>query len=298
MGFQVKKLSDKVLNCGEGPVWMPKSNKLVWSESSGVGIYEYNHMDGRVEVVSATLHAASSALHADGGLIIGNHHGFHHLSQDGEYRTIATQSVEGKVDKINDVIADPKGRVFGGQARFDDSDGYSLGYLFRVDLDGSVRIVEQGLHLSNGMGFSPDLSTFYLVDTIPREIYAYDYSESDGSISNRKILVKLDPSEGLPDGLTVDSEGFIWVARFLGCGLSRFDPKGKLERNIKLPFAQPTSLTFGGMDYSELFVTSAGEYWETDLAPAGHDYKLARGGHLVCLNQLQITGRAEFLARI
>src|SRR5690606_28096847 len=99
---------------------------------------------------------------------------------------------------------------------FREDGNYSPGYLFRLDPDGSCHIVEEGLHLANGMGFSPELDRFYLVDSIPRTIYEYGYNKETGVLSNRRTLVTLDRNEGLPDGLTVDSEGFIWVARWFG----------------------------------------------------------------------------------
>ena len=97
--------------------------------------------------------------------------------------------------------------------------------------------------------------------------------------------------------MTVDAEGFIWVARWFGNGLSRYDPDGKLERKIELPIAQPSSITFGGKDYNEIFITSAAAYWETSLAPAQHDFSSPRGGAVYRLIQ-DIQGVPEFKARV
>ena len=109
-------------------------------------------------------------------------------------------------------------------------------------------------------------------------VYAYDYSVQSGQISNRRDFLKLPPEAGLPDGLTVDSEGFIWVARWFGGGISRFAPDGKLERTIDFPVGQTSSVMFGGKDLNEIYVTSASVLWESHLAPPGHSYNPPRGG--------------------
>jgi sugar lactone lactonase YvrE len=147
------------------------------------------------------------------------------------------------------------------------------------------------------MGFSPSLNKFYLVDSIPRNIYEYDYDIHTGDISNKKVLITLDRDDGLPDGMTVDAEGFIWVARWFGNGLSRYDPDGKLEREIEIPAAQVSSLTFGGNDYNEIFVTSAAVQWKTSLAPQHHNFSSHRGGGIYRIIQ-DIPGKPEYQARV
>src|SRR5262249_44534548 len=143
----------------------------------------------------------------------------------------------------------------------------------------------------------PDARTFYLIDSVPGRIYAYDYDAATGAIRNRRVLVQLDRSEGLPDGMTVDAEGFLWIARWFGGGLSRFDPDGVLERRVALPVAQPSSVMFGGADLTELYVTSAALHWESPLAPEGHNYTSPRGGGLYRLRP-GVSGRPEYRARV
>ena len=151
--------------------------------------------------------------------------------------------------------------------------------------------------IANGMGFSLDESTFYMTDSLDRVIYAYDYSAKTGEISNRRDFIKVPQENGLPDGLTVDSEGFIWFARWFGAGLSRYDSEGKLERKIDFPVAQTSSVMFGGKDLNEIYVTSASVMWESRLAPSGHDYSFPRGGPTYRLIQ-DIRGRPENVARV
>lgn len=293
----IQFICNKRLVCGEGPVWVPNSKKLYWTDSESKSIYCYDSNDLDWEVHSNLFHASSLALHANGGLVIGNKTGFHYMNQNRGMQTISNECENRPITGINDIIADSMGRIYGGQECFESERNYETGFLYRIDLNGNATVIEEGLHISNGMGFSPDLTTFYLTDTIPRHIYAYDFNALNGAISNKKIFVTLDRGEGLPDGLTVDSEGYVWVARFLGNGLTRYDPEGKIERRIDLPFAQPTSLTFGGKDYNEIYITSASMYWKTDLAPKHHDYAIPRGGELICIRQ-EVVGKPEYPAKI
>jgi sugar lactone lactonase YvrE len=296
MSAIITELADQSLECGEGPVWDPHRRRLFWTDSGGTTVFSLTEGANEPVIVNKGLHVASLTLHANGGLMLCGAGGFHHLGPDGEIRIVADTCEGRALEHINDIIADPIGRVFGGQEKFHDDQPYEPGFLYRVGLSGDVSIVEEGLHIANGMGFSPDLSTFYLVDTIPRHIYAYDYHLADGSIANRRVLITLGREEGLPDGMTVDREGFLWVARWFGNGISRYDPDGKLERKIDLPAAQTSSLTFGGKDMNEIFVTSAATFWQSDMAPEGHDFQSLRGGSVYKIVH-DIVGLPEYQAR-
>lgn len=297
MSETITEIARQSLECGEGPVWDPRCRRLFWTDSGGTTVYSLAEGASEPILVNKGLHVASLTLHAGGGLVLCGAGGFHHLDADGDIRIVADTCDGQALGDINDIIADPVGRVFGGQEKYHDDRPYEPGFLYRVDLDGKASIVEEGLHIANGMGFSPDLSTFYLVDTIPRHIYAYDYELTDGNISNRRVLITMGREEGLPDGMTVDREGFLWVARWFGNGVSRYDPDGRLERRIDFPAAQISSLTFGGKDMNEVFVTSAATFWESDLAPQGHDFQSLRGGSVYRIQQ-DVVGLPEYQARV
>src|SRR5262249_4733875 len=145
--------------------------------------------------------------------ILGTKDGFFRLSNDRRLSPLAHDNSIAP-HSINEVIADPAGRIFGGQEVYKEGEPYETGHLFKIDLDGSLHVVDEGLHISNGMGFSLDQKTFYLIDSVPRAVYAYDYDESSGKISARRTLITLSVDDGLPDGMAVDSEGFLWIARW------------------------------------------------------------------------------------
>lgn len=285
------------LKCGEGPVWDSRTAQLYWTDSLGQEIYCLSPEAPGYALYNKGRHAASLTMHHDGGLMCCGSDGFFHISTNGVIREFNRDVGQVAVDHLNDIIADPAGRVFSGQETYKEQEEYEPGYLFRLDPGGEISIVDEGLHLANGMGFSPQADRFYLADTVQRCIYSYDYSVQSGAISNKKIFVRIPKEEGLPDGLAVDAEGFIWVARWFGNGLSRYDPDGVLERKVYVPAAQTSSLTFGGEAMDQIFITSAAVNWTSVLAPHQHNYSSHRGGELYRLLH-DIQGKPVFPALV
>src|SRR5438270_80213 len=144
-------------------------------------------------------------------------------------------------------------------------------YLFRIDRDGSVHVVDEGIQFSNGLAFSRDCSTLYFSDSVARCIYAYNWNRETGNLANRRVFVRLPREHGFPDGLTVDAEGFIWCAHWFGARVTRYDPDGKVERVVALPATQTSSLAFEGPDLDVIFVTSASKSNMLTEAPAGYN---------------------------
>ncbi len=295
MKYKIELITSHQLLCGEGPVWDAVNDTLVFTNSLGESIYCYKAKEHQVELHHQCVHAASLTLHKSGGLMICGKNGFSLLTGEKEVRRFNNITDNIKATQLNDIIADVAGRVFAGQEAFNEDKPYDTGYLFRLDVDGSLHIADDSFHIANGMGFSPDNKTFYIADTIVRNIYQYDYNISNGTISNKKIFFHFDKDDGLPDGLTVDSEGCLWVAMFLGSQVICIDPDGKIKRTIALPFAQPASLIFGGTDLNELFITSAALHWETHLAPSNHNYYSLRGGGLYQV-KTDVKGKIDYKA--
>ena len=297
MAKEIKFLPSPVLVCGEGPAWDSKTETLYYTESNDKCIYRYNEKKSAAEVFLQGTHAASLTPHSAGGLMTCGSEGFKYINAQNKIYSFNNCVNQINANKLNDIIADANGRVMAGQESFTEDGPYKPGYLFQLDINGNLTIIDEGFHLANGMGFSPDCASFYVTDTILRKIYKYKYDMKSGKISQKKLLIQFDREDGLPDGLTVDSEGFLWVAMFLGSKIIRVDCDGNIERSITLPFAQPTSLTFGGRNLDELYITSAGVLWETKLAPSAHDYNLPRGGNLYRI-KLGFQGKEEYKAAI
>ncbi len=199
---------------------------------------------------------------------------------------------------MNDCTADPAGRLLAGSWFYHPSKDYPLGYLVRVDTDGTAHVIDEGFHLANGLGFSPNGRTLYFTDSAVRRIYAYDYDVSTGMARNRRVFVKVPDERGLPDGLTVDAEGFVWSAEWYGSRVVRYDPDGKLERTISTPAKQASSLTFGGPDLRHIFITSASKSEAMPVMPPGYDpYTGYFGGALYVINA-GISGKPALRTKI
>jgi sugar lactone lactonase YvrE len=131
------------------------------------------------------------------------------------------------------------------------------GALYRLDPDFSLRQLDEKIIVSNGPCWSPDGATFYFADTWTGDIWAYDYDQSTGAVSNRRTFVSVDRSRGgAADGSTVDAEGFLWNALVYDGRLVRYDPTGRTDRVIDMPVKKITSVMFGGPNLDILFVTS------------------------------------------
>ncbi len=169
--------------------------------------------------------------------------------------------------RFNDGGCSPAGHLYAGTRGYRDDEGIAM--LYRIDSgEATGRPVLTGLTASNGLGWSPDGSTFYLTDSGPAVTYAFDYSP-DQSIRNQRVFVKTPLESGRPDGLTVDAEGGVWLA-LKGTGrLVRYDDTGRLTQVIQLPgVTRVTSCTFGGPDLKTLFITVSREKVPDDEQPA------------------------------
>ena len=131
------------------------------------------------------------------------------------------------------------------------------GVLYRLDADHSVHIMDRGFIIPNGIGWSSDNTRMYMTDSTRQSIYMYDFDAQAGTIDSRRTFVYTPDEQGVPDGLTVDSEGYIWSARWGGSKVGRYDPDGNVERVISVPVPQPSSCVFGGKNLNELYITSA-----------------------------------------
>ena len=283
--------------CGEGPVWDPDTRTLYWTDCAGQKFYRYHQPSGKHELVKQNLEINGYALNRSGGFVITNNSGIWIWDGFDDVRLIA-EKADGSKCQMNDAIADPEGRLFAGSWFYDPNKKYELGKLIRVDTDGTASLVDEGIHLANGLAFSPDCKILYFTDSAARRIYAYDYDRKTGNIRNRRVRVQVPDDEGLPDGLTVDAEGFLWSAQWYGSCVVRYDPDGKVERRIPTPAKQTSSVMFGGEDLTDIFITSAGKSEPMPIMPKGYDPSSGYfGGQLYRIN-LGIQGRPEYKANI
>lgn len=265
---------------------------LYWTDCVGRRFYGYDPASNSHEILKGGLEINGYRLNRSGGYIITNSTGIWHWDgADG--LTLIASAVDGAKCQMNDCVSDPAGRLFTGSVFYDPAKEYEMGKLMRLDLNGKVTIVDEGFHISNGLAFSKDYSALYFADSAGRRIYAYDYHSGTGNLRNRRVLVEVPRDEGLPDGLAVDAEGFLWSAQWYGSCVVRYDPDGKVERRIKTPAKQTSSLTFGGDGFTDIFITSAGRSEPMPVMPPGYDpVNGFFGGPLYHIN-VGIAGRPE-----
>jgi D-xylonolactonase len=295
--LQLDVIADYGELCGEGPIWDVKNSRLYWTDITGQKFYCYDWAAKTHHVVKEGFEISGAAINQGGGFVISNTTGVWLWDGEGSPRLLAAE-VDGSPLQLNDCIADPQGRFLAGSLFYDPSKDYPLGKLICVDTDGSARILDEGFHLSNGLGFSSDCKTLYFTDSVARTIFAYEYVATGGTVRNRRIFHKVPVTSGIPDGLTVDADGFVWSAEWYGSRVTRYDPDGKVERRIETPAKQTSSLAFGGPELTDIFITSAGKSEPMPVMPPGYDPNSGYfGGKLFHVN-LDIRGKPEFLANI
>jgi len=297
MKFQIETLAQDNNRCGEAPIWNDRSQRLLWTDISSDLVYDLSPATGAKRTLSRGLNVAGIALTDTDDLVFAGATGLHLWHAQDDYRTIATRC-DGETFILNDMIADPHGRVYAGSLYWGAAGMEKLGKLYLFDTNGSVRVVDDGLELANGLGFSPDQRRLYFADSTARRIYVYDVDARTGDLHNRRIFVHVPEHEGIPDGLTVDRDGFIWSAQWYGSQIVRYDPDGHVERRIPMPVQQVSSLTFGGPDWTDLYVTSASESWQSPHAPPGYDFNAANMGGSLYRIRLDIPGRPEHRAHL
>jgi sugar lactone lactonase YvrE len=283
--------------CGECPVWDDVKQVLYWVDLEGARVLRHDPFSRQSIVLRSDFPVCGIRCNSCGGFAVINSFGA--WLWDGAARLqLLARKIAGAACRLNDCSADPAGRLIAGSNFYDPANEYPLGVLFQFDTNGRGRIVDEGFHQSNGIAFSPDAETMYFTDTVARTIYAYDYDLASGDVKNRKIFVCVPSSEGLPDGLAVDADGFIWSAQWYGGCVVRYDPDGRVERRIRVPAKQTSSLAFGGPDLTDIFITTAARPETMPLMPPGYDPDSGPfGGPLYRIN-LGIPGQPTLTTRI
>lgn len=270
---------------GEGPLWHPLEKKLYWLDIPEGIIYRYDPETGMVEEVYRGDIIGGFTIQEDGSLLLFMEKGAVKLWKDNKLITLIAEFPALEGTRFNDVIADPAGRVFCGT--MPDEGGEA--YLYRLDTDGTLTLIFDGAGLSNGMGFTPDKKQMYYTDSKKGEIYIFDFNVEDGSLSNRRLFLKIEEEGIEPDGLTVDAEGYVWSARWNGSCIKRFAPDGKEVLEVIFPARKITCMTFAGVDYQDIYITSATvDKMSEEETGAGALFRLNTG----------IQGLPEHLSRI
>jgi sugar lactone lactonase YvrE len=256
---------------GEGPTWDAVEQRFIWSDNA-TGVVHEARADGAGgwrETKRWDLDRPVGAViaRAGGGFVVAGGVDIFFLNEDGSTEPFAKLDADPGVVTINDAKCDPQGRLWVGTRPL--NFGMNLAALYRIDPDASVTLALTGVSLSNGLDWSPDGKTFYYIDTIARTLDAFDFDGASGRIENKRNVMTVPFGDGMPDGMTVDREGGLWVA-IIGSGVAqRFAPDGTLLACVEISTPAVTSCAFGGPDGGELLITSIGRRLPPALAQFG-----------------------------
>jgi sugar lactone lactonase YvrE len=282
MRLQATPAAPRPADHGEGPVWDADRQELLWVDITAGRLRRATvSPDGEldelaVHEVGGTVGVAAPA--ADGGWLLGAGPGFTAVSADGEVSVLVELAGEGGPEqpaggrpsgtRMNDGGCDRAGRFYAGTMAFDEHPG--AGALYRVDLDGTVSTVLDGLTVSNGLGWSPDDRTVYLCDSGAAVVWAFDHDLASGAFGRRRVVLDFSdrPDEGVADGLTVDDEGCLWTALWGGGQVRRYSPDGELLAVVDVPASQTSSCAFAGPG-RDLLVISTSAHGLSDDDRAG-----------------------------
>ena len=294
MSAELEIIADDGNVVGEGPIWDGQRQRLLWTDIESGLVYQIEAA-GEKSIVNRDLIVGCVGLNNDGRLILAGRTGVWLWQGQDDYKTLLTE-FEGEALNFNDGIIGPNSRLYAGTVYWGENGKEKSGKLYLIEGDGSAKVVVDDVDLSNGLGFSPDDRTLYYTDTTVRKIYAFDVDEGSGELSNKRVFVTVPDDEGIPDGMTVDAEGFVWSAQWYGSQVVRYDPDGAVERRIAMPVQQISCVMFGGPDLTDLYITSAAYSWSSDVAPPGYDFDAPNIGGALYRLRGDVQGRPEHVA--
>lgn len=285
--IRIEQLGEQRDSLGEGPLWDVDQQRLYWIDSYGPAVFSMDAAGQDRKRWSVPEAIGSLALRKDGrGAVVALRSGFHLLDFGSGEVTRINETHAGELrPRLNDGKVDKRGRFVCGSMDFQEAD--PIGKLYRLDPDWSLHVLDEGIICSNGPCWSPNGDTLYFADTGTKVIHAYEYDLATGEVRSKRPFTDFHKLRGLPDGATVDAEGYVWSCEVYSGRLIRFDPLGVVDRIIGLPVQSATSVMFGGADLDIAYVTSMGR-------PMGNQYHLEReAGCLFAVHGLGVRGLPE-----
>ena len=264
---------------GEGPIWSSSSNKLIFVDCTPGHLNQLDPSSGVLTKYEVGQTIGVALPCKSGGFVVTSGDGLLSYDEKGVSSLLVPIEASLKTNRMNDGKCDSRGRLWSGTFSLTFKRG--AGNLYRIDPDLSVTKAVSGIRVSNGIAWNKNETLMYFNDTLSSGIDVFDYDIEHGTLSNRRRFVDIERDQGLPDGLTVDAEGCVWVALFYGGEVRRYDPQGELVGVVKLPTSRITSCNFGGADLTDLYITTADFKINDDGLPhepeAGYVFKCNPG---------------------
>ncbi|WP_338424930.1 SMP-30/gluconolactonase/LRE family protein [Sphingopyxis kveilinensis] len=241
---------------GEGAIWVGAERALYYVDGLGGRILRYDEREGGRTVFQYDGTIGFIARRAEGGLIAGIDNRLCAVDiATGEVKEIAFPEPDLPESRFNDAKVDMRGRLWAGT--LDRECRADVGALYRLDPDHSLHKMDSGYFCTNGPAFSPDGKILYHTDSLKRTIYQFDLDTVSGALGERRVFVVLRDDQGMPDGMTVDASGRVWVAQFGGAGVTAYNPDGSVYATVSVPSPNVTTCAFGGDDGSTLFIATS-----------------------------------------
>lgn len=242
---------------GEGPVWDATRKAICWVDILNGLIHDFSTEQQFHITIKVDQMVGAVALCTNGHFIAALQNGFAFIDRlNGNISMIADPENHLPNNRFNDGKCDPSGRFWAGTMSLSEEPAAGSLYMLHQDLNPVKKISD--VSISNGMAWTADHKTLYYIDSPSKEIVSYDFDNNSGEISNRKVIIQFNSSDGFPDGMTIDTEGMLWVALWDGWQVSRWNPfTGEKLLSVEMPVARITSCTFGGDDLGDLYITTA-----------------------------------------
>jgi sugar lactone lactonase YvrE len=253
--MNIRAISEVTSDLGEGPIWSADTNSVTWTDITQNTFHTADIDTGKTMSFGVPSMVGAIAHSKDGGYIAATQKGFARIGVDGKYSPLHSFLPDDM--RMNDGKVDPSGRFWAGSMALSFEKG--RGSLYVLEKDNSYRSVLDDITLSNGMGWSPDAQYFYYIDSVPGVLKRFDYDLHTGQISNPKDLITFDSSSGIPDGMSMSSDGKIVIALWDGRRIEIYEPSGKKVSEITLGVSRPTSCTFAGPNRDILIVSTASQ---------------------------------------
>ena len=253
--MNIRAISEVISDLGEGPIWSADTNSVTWTDITQNTFHTADIDTGKTMSFGVPSMVGAIAHSKDGGYIAATQKGFARIGVDGKYSPLHSFLPDDM--RMNDGKVDPSGRFWAGSMALSFERG--RGSLYVLEKDNSYRSILDDITLSNGMGWSPDAQYFYYIDSVPGVLKRFDYDLYTGHISNPKDLITFDSSSGIPDGMSMSSDGKIVIALWDGGRIEIYEPSGEKVSEITLGVSRPTSCTFAGPNRDILIVSTASQ---------------------------------------